>query len=82
MLHFVPGERVAQSSYFAERPPPGVAGHGGSDYRLLPQNKVLHPAPGIWADAIAYFDEHGIAPACELRPVVAGQLPQLLDAVR
>ncbi len=61
MIHFITGERVAQSAYFAEHLPPGVAGHGGSDYRLLPQNKDLNLAPGIRADAIAYFGAHRIA---------------------
>ena len=61
MTHFIPGERVAQSAYFAEHLPPGVAGHGGSEYRLLPEHKALNLAPGIRADAIAYFDAHSIA---------------------
>ena len=61
MTHFIPGERVAQSTYFAEHLPPGVAGHGGSEYRLLPEHKALNLAPGVRADAIAYFDAHGIA---------------------
>ena len=61
MPNFIPGERVAQSHYFAKTLPPGVAGHGGSDYRLLLQNRALNLAPGIRADAVAYFNEHGIA---------------------
>jgi len=58
---FFSGERVAQSTYFAKRLPRGVAGHGGSDYRLLPQHKALNLAQAIRADAIAYFDAKGIA---------------------
>ena len=61
MVNFIPGERAAQSTYFAERLPPGVTGHGGSDYRLLPQNRELNLAPGIRGDAIAYFNANGIA---------------------
>jgi hypothetical protein len=41
--------------------PAGAAGHGGSDYRLLPQQKALNLAPSIRDDAIAYFAAHGIA---------------------
>ena len=61
MNHFIAAERVAQSTYFAKHLPPGVAGHGGSDYRLLPEHKALNLAPGIRADAVAYFDAHSIA---------------------
>ncbi len=61
MIQFIPGERVAQSSYFAKTLPAGIAGYGGSAYRLLPQNKALNLAPSIRADAIAYFNEYGIA---------------------
>jgi hypothetical protein len=60
VVEFIPGERLAQSAFFAKHLPPGVTGHGGSDYRLLPQNKELNLAPSIRADAIAYFDAHGI----------------------
>ncbi len=60
MTGFIRNERVAQSAYFARCLPPGVAGHGGSSYRLLPHYKALNLAPSIRDDAIAYFAAHGI----------------------
>jgi hypothetical protein len=61
MTGFIPRERVTQTAYFARRLPAGVAGHGGSGYRLLPQLKALNLAPSIRDDATAYFAAHGIA---------------------
>ena len=61
MIGFIPRERLAQSAYYSKYLPAGVAGHGGSDYRLLPQHRELNLAPSIRDDAVAYFAEHGIA---------------------
>jgi hypothetical protein len=61
MVGFIPRERVAQTAYFERRLPAGVAGHGGSGYRLLPQHRALNLAPSIRDDATAYFAAHGIA---------------------
>jgi hypothetical protein len=61
MAGFIPCERLAQSAYFNRRLPAGVAGHGGSDYRLVPEHKALNLAPSIRDDAIAYFATRGIA---------------------
>jgi hypothetical protein len=60
MTDFVVDERAAQAAYFGKCLPAGVAGHGGAGYRLLPQHKALNLAPGIRADAIAYFRQYGV----------------------
>lgn len=61
MIGFIPRERIAQTAYFARRLPAGVAGYGGSSYRLLPQHKALNLAPSIRDDATAYFAANGIS---------------------
>ncbi len=60
MGSFIPGQRIAQSAYFAEHLPAGVAGHGGSAYRLLPEHRALNLMPCIRAEAIAYFEANRI----------------------
>ena len=61
MTRFIRNERDAQSAYFAKHLPGGVAGHGGSSYRLSPQNRALNLAPSIREDASAYFAARSIA---------------------
>src|SRR5437868_5546976 len=60
MTSFIRNERDAQSAYLVNHLPGGVAGYGGSSYRLSLQNRALNLAPGIRDDASAYFTAHGI----------------------
>lgn len=53
MKGFVPGERKAQSRFFAENPPAEVTGYGASTYRLQPTHKALNLSPEIRATACA-----------------------------